>query len=259
MDKPTVLAFMITRADTDHRRGLLKDTVEEMLETAKYPFDLLLFVNTDDKDTIRMVTQLGEDNANVEPLFFVPAGNRGQHIPTNNAIEIADGNSYDYLLRVDDDVKFMTKGWLAKMIESAEVLGPEFIISPMVRGLLHPPPQTDTVEVEGIKVRFLEQAIGGICRLHSVDTLCDPEHPYHADIRLPMGFGDATGIGVWCKEAMQDKNLRRWMIYLEHVRVRHRLGTAGQRKEDPLYHTYQGMFQCIPYIPPWCRGVSSEA
>jgi len=247
-DKPTVLAFMITRADTDHRRKLLGETVHEMYTTAKYPFDLTVYVNTNDTETTDLVDTLSfRYGFNIVEY----SSNMGQHIPTNDAIRIADKDGYDYLLRVDDDVKFMTKGWLKKLVEAAEELGPEFIISPLVKGLIHPPPQTDTVEVSGVKVRFLEMAIGGICRLHRVDTLCDTECPYKADVRLPMGFGDATGIYEWCKRSFEDKGLYRWMVYVEHVRVRHRLGTEKQRKEDPQYHALQRVFQVLPYIPLW--------
>jgi len=247
-DKSTVLAFMITRADTDARRTLLNDTIAEMYETAKYPFDLIVYVNTNDLQTVDLIETMAPEYGFTYRLFME---NTGQHIPTNDAIKVADEGGYDYLLRVDDDVKFMTKGWLDKLVKVADKIGPDFIISPLIRGLLNPPPQTDTVEVRGVKLRFLERAIGGICRLHSVDALCDPEYPYTADVRLPMGFGDATGIGEWCREAVEKKGMKRWMVYVEQVRVKHRLGTSKQRDEDMVYHNSHGMFQTIPYIPVW--------
>ena len=213
--------------------------------------DLILVINTDDDKTLHRCLQLAEDNASLDLYTPIPRENSGQHRHTNFMINKADENGYDYLLRLDDDVKFLTKGWLKRLVDIAEDLGPDFIISPLVRGLSNPPPQTETLEVKGHKVRFLEAAIGGICRLHRVDTLVDPECPYVADVRGPMGFGDATGIGLWCKQAVENKGMKRWMVYTEKVRVQHRLTTKKQREEDQGYHIYQRVFQCIPFIPAW--------
>lgn len=229
-----VLAFMITRANTEDRISMFKETLNDALETAGYKFDLHLHIQENDK--------LASEMSGLHELTFWPE-NVGQHPIMNEMISKAKEHKYDYLLRLDDDIQFLTKRWLAKMIEAHDKLGDNFIISPTIKGLIHQPQSSEEVEVNGIKVKFLTEAIGGICRLHPVSTLTQPNNPYISDIRKPLGFGDATGLAHWC----QQNSI--WMVYLSHVRVKHKKGTLKQRKDDPIYHEYQNLFQHIPYIP----------
>lgn len=237
MSDVSVNAFMITRADTAERLNMLRHTITDALAMAGMDFDLT--VHTLTEEARKVVNE-------IEEISYVNwDDNVGQHVITNQEIERADTEGADFLLRLDDDVKFLSKRWLYKMVEAATTLGDKFIISPTVTGLNNPPERTEVVEVEGIKVAFLTEAIGGICRLHNMETLCNPEHPYRADIRQPLGFGDATGIGRYC----QANSI--YMVYLDNVRVKHRHGTAGQVEKDPIYHAMHDVFQHIPYIPVW--------
>jgi Predicted glycosyltransferases len=213
-----------------------------MYATAGCAFDLTIHTLT--KEAHEVVLPKG-DWVIVQHLENV-----GQHVITNEMIKYAEDNGYDYLLRVDDDIKFLTKRWLVKMLDAADKLGPTFIISPTVLGLGNPPEATEVVEKDGIAIRVLVSAIGGICRLHDVKTLTDPTMAYVSDVRLPLGSGDATGIAKWA-HARQAAGEHCWMVYLANVRVKHALGTQGQIMEDPKYHSVHGLFQVMPYIPAW--------
>lgn len=249
MIEQDVLAFMISRAQDPKRLAMFHKTVEEAIKTAGMGFDLVLWVMT--PEARRVAEGLETDYPNCISVRGYEDGNVGQHVVMNTLIEQADDEDYDYLLRLDDDVKFLTKRWLRKMVDAAEELGGGFIISPSVVGLRHPPESTPEVEQMGVKFRVLMGAIGGICRLHNVETLVNPQIPYVSDVRGPLGFGDATGIGRWCQDAMEQHGVQIWMIYLSTVRVKHAKGTTLQVKDNPEYHENHDLFQKIPYIPIW--------
>ena len=221
--------------------------MREAVDTAGMGFDLHLWCFTSEASTAAC-----ELNAEFDGMFVVhdTAGeNLGQHVVMNQMIDRADNDGYDKLLRLDDDVKFATKRWLFKLVEASELLGDNFIISPVIVGLRFPPDCTQVVEQNGVKFRVLFDAIGGICRLHPVDALCNPNEPYVSDVRNPMGFGDATGIAAWCKVNMEKHGTNIWMVYLETVRVKHAKGTVRQVKDQEEYHNDHNLFQTIPYIP----------
>jgi len=234
-----VLAFMITRADTPMRRELLKKTIDSALETAGIEFDLRIHYWNDPG-------LIGFEGAGVNVGWMHHPHNVGQHVIMNTALRRAKEKGYEYLLRLDDDCQFKTKRWLKKMVDAAELLGPAFVISPTVQGLKFPPERTNIVDINGVDVRFLTEAIGGVCRLHNVASLTDEAYPYISDIRHPLGFGDATGIAKWCTEAPEDN--KKWMVYLTKVKVKH--STLLQEKGDEVYHEQHAMFQALPYIPP---------
>jgi len=178
------------------------------------------------------------------PIFHNSCGlmyneNVGQHVIFNNMLMYAKECNYDYLLRLDDDCKFVTKDWLKMMVEAAEKLGDNFIISPTIQGLTYPPERSEPVEYNGVKIKVLYSAIGGICRLHNVNDLV--KNNYISDVRCPLGSGDATGIGKW---AIANN---RYMVYLEKVKVKH--NTKKQIEADPEYHKWHDLYQHVPYIP----------
>ena len=229
-----VLVYMATRADTPQRRKLLCDTLREAEDTAGMPLKINLhYVGVEDHDETY--------STNATPRLW--PYNVGQHVVFNTMLLQAHEQGIRWLLRLDDDVKFLTKRWLVKMLDAARTLGDKFIISSQVRGLLTPPSATEPIDHKGVRVRFITSAIGGICRLHPVATMVKGE--YESDVRMPLGFGDATGVAGWAEEHMV------WMVWLEHVRVKHRLGTSKQRDFDPGYHMEHDVLQRVPYIPPW--------
>jgi GT2 family glycosyltransferase len=175
--------------------------------------------------------------------FTFSPHNTGQHPATNAAITSALADNYYALLRVDDDCKFLTRQWLTRMIDAALTLGPQFILSPAVKGLKNPMPTSTIAHKDNIPFVLLEAGVplGGICRLIQAQTLRD--YPYVSDVRKPMGLGDASGVGQWARA----NGLL--CAYLKHVRVAH--NTARQETEDSAHFTEHSLYQHIPYLPPW--------
>jgi hypothetical protein len=171
--------------------------------------------------------------------------NVGQHPPANTAIDKAIYEGYDYILRIDDDVEWLSKRWLAKLVEASQKLGDKMVLSPTVRGLRWQPPQSQQIEVEGVPVKFVDGPVGGICRLIPVAVL--KKKPYVSDVRLPMGGGDAGGIGEWATKSEPIVPL----VYCQHVRIRHAKSTDTQELEDPKHFDDHALFQSVPYIPIW--------
>ncbi len=242
-----VLGFMITRPG-GRRKEVCESTISTALETSGYHFDLHLHVvGYVDKGEVPKIKCKG----GVEGSAFTRwPENVGQHVIMNSMITKADEEGYDLLLRIDDDIKFLTKRWLAKMVEASGKLGEDFILSPTVQGLIHPPPTTDKVEKHGVTFKLATEVMGGACRLHHIEALKTPGYEYVSDVRKPLGFGDATGIGEWCAGSVQKEDVsNKWMAYLSHVRVKH--STSKMMKDDEEYYKEHDLFQHIPYIPSW--------
>lgn len=235
-----IYAFTVTRAATPERCRQLVSTVTEARKTAGQEFYWHVEGSAADVDTLSTLRKAGLINS-----YAAHRDNIGQHIAWNNAYDLACDefrrHGYtDHFLRLDDDVEFKTKRWLKKMVQASMVFDEKFIISPTVRGLKYRPPTSTLCEVRGVEVEFLNVAIGGICRLHPARVLA--EHGFRADVRKPLGSGDATGIGSWAVEH------RIPMVYLRHVNVRHARSNEAMSDEDRSLHD---VFQHIPYIPAW--------
>jgi hypothetical protein len=210
-------------------------------DQAGHPFDWFVWTNG---------SQLAADicesakRTGVIKSYWASSVNRGQHLPTNEAIAQALGGDYDYILRIDDDVEWLTKRWLVKLLEASQALGDRALIAPIVRGLKFPlQTPEETVTSTGIPFKLTFDALGGICRLHPIVLFKD--FPYHADTRQPMGFGDATGIARWAQTHMVP------LAITQNAKVRHAKTTAGQEAEDSEHFKDHALFQRCPYIPVW--------
>lgn len=219
-----VYAFTCWRGGSERRLNILEATIKSGREKAGMDFHWEVF-----------------DNA---------MHNRGQHVVFNEALKKAKAMGCTHLLRVDDDIEFLSHRWLVKMVEASEALGAAFILSPTVKGLKHPPEMSQMIDVQGVPVKFLTEAIGGACRLHPMKLLTESVIPYVSDVRLPLGFGDATGVMKWAKK-LTALGQPIYCVWLDHVRVQH--STAKQEAEDPQYHATHDILQHMPYIPPWPR------
>lgn len=237
-----VYAFTVTRANTAPRAKLLLNTLTQARETAKYDFfwHVITQRNTLAADILESAFQTKLINA-----LTINDDNVGQHVAWNMAIDNARKLSAKYFLRLDDDVEFVTKGWLDRLVELSIVNDDAWIISPTVKGLTNPPPRSEVGEVKGYRVEFLTEAIGGICRFHPMALLDHPEHPFVADVRRPLGGGDALAMGAWCLEHIIP------MVYAKHIRVKHAHSTEGQLKDDAEHFRTHDLFFNVPYVPTW--------
>jgi len=174
-----VFAYTITRANSTDRCRLLLETMTKGRSTADFDFYWHVYINGHGILGTSMVEAAHMGNI-INSYDILPV-NEGQHPPTNRAIEVALKDGYDYIIRIDDDVEWLTKRWLAKLVEASQKLKDEFVLSPLVRGLRWLPDQSQQIEIEGIPVRIIEGPIGGICRLIPTKLLRDK--PYVSDVR----------------------------------------------------------------------------
>lgn len=239
-----VYAFTVTRANTPERAKLLLNTISEARKTAAHPFHWMMIGQT---GTLAEQIILNAFKAELIDSYVMNPDNVGQHHAWNTAIEDARSVKADYFLRLDDDVEFVTKRWLKRLVELSAVVEDKMIISPVVKGLQNPPPRSNPTDVKGYQLEFLTEAIGGICRFHPLALLDHPTHPFVADVRKPLGAGDATTMGAWCLANIIP------MVYARHIRVKHALTTEGQYVNDPIHHSTHDLCMHIPYIPTWTR------
>ena len=232
-----VLAFTVTRANTPQRATLLQNTITQGRRTAGMEFDWLVYCSGC-SDSGKAVISAAVETGAAECAFDGP--NVGQHVVWNMAVAEAKERGCDYLLRLDDDCEFLTKRWLKKLVNASVMLDDHMILGPTVKGLKAPPQCSSPCEVKGLELEFLIYGMGGICRLHPMSLL---DRGYTADVRKPLGSGDATGLAKWCRNEVIP------MAYVKSVRVKHAKGTAGQQRTDPIYHSQHELFQCLPYIP----------
>lgn len=233
-----IYAFTPTRANTPARAQLLLRTLTEARNTAKHPFHWHLFAQ---EDTLAAdICRNALTSELIDELTLWP-DNRGQHVAFNTALAGARTANATFLLRLDDDVEFITRGWLRKLVEAMAAFNNRAILAPQVLGLKNPPARTNEVDVEGVPVELLTDAIGGVCRLHPVEMLVKGE--YVSDVRLPLGSGDAAGIGKWCQSVGLP------MAWVKTARVRHL--TAKQDADDPVHAATQALTYMLPYIPAW--------
>ena len=113
-----VLAFIITRGGSRKRIEQLSKLLDDIDATAGYPYHMKVYFNG--------CEELPETSPSKGVGVIRCAENTGQHPPFNAALQQAIEGDYDYLLRLDDDVKFLTKrNWLRKLVDAAEAYAEE--------------------------------------------------------------------------------------------------------------------------------------
>ena len=227
MDK--VLAFTTTYGT----RNYLSTLVPDARATSGCWFDWLVVLGDPSPDLLSTATTLLNDpsHTGIQFLKTFPE-NRGQHWATKAALDLAREKHYDWLLRIDDDITFKTKGWLRGpltpdtrgrprmgMLDRAEWLkvsagDPEFrfIYGPMVNGLKYPIPPIATLEKDGQPFRAqMVELLGGALRLHSMKMLWD----YEPDLYAPRGRSDPQSL----KSFIQNRQAA--FIRFPDIRVNH--------------------------------------
>lgn len=234
----SILAMTVTRANTPARARALLETFTQGQGEAGIEFDWVVYCQ---EGTLGAAMALSTQATGLVKWVVAWPDNKGQHVAFNDAYERARTGGYDHLLRIDDDCQWRTKRWLVKMLEVSAVLEHKALVTPAVRGLKFPPPRFMPVTVKGHEIEFLEAAIGGLCRLHPMGVLT--EHKYVSDVRLPLGSGDASGIGEWAVKHMIP------MAWAKSIRATHT--TSAQEESDGEHFILHDLFQRIPYIPAW--------
>lgn len=240
----SIYAFTVTRASTPNRARLLNETIVSARRTAGCDFYWHVVASGASGPGASVLE--GALSSKTINYLSLPNENVGQHVAWNTAFNRAKDIGAKYFLRIDDDCEFPSKRWLKKLVDASAKLNDTMILSPTIRGLRNPPSRSNICYVAEVPLEFLAAAIGGICRLHPMKLLTR-EDGFIADVRKPLGSGDATGIGAWCHRTTTP------MAYTKHIRVRHAKTTTGQERTDPAHFYLHDVFQHIPYIPPYAH------
>jgi len=257
MDKPRILVYTVSRADTPEQVARAVASLNRGKEWAGIEHEWILWSNAP-----------GINATSMEGFVRWGDGeNVGQHVPLGKIIDYArcdDKKScerlmmighgdyctprFDFIVRVDDDVEWMSKNWLKRLVEielrlheaSKNVIdgGVWPVLGPRVKGLNHQIPIAEKVKIDGIPI-FVVPILGGLCRLHHVSFF----EGYKADCRRAMGSGDATSV------TDHSVDIKVPLLQAYWVRVAHK--TAKMESEDPGYFKNHGLYQSIPYIPVW--------
>lgn len=217
--KPRVAIFSLTY----DRLEYTKKCFESLNKTAGYEFDHYVIDNGSKDGTYEWLLQqhgLGKIHryiANIE--------NNGISVASNQALKII-GNDYDIIIKVDNDCLFLTKGWLAKMVEIWQS-NHMIALSCYVQGLRDNPGGAPRIGYGQIKGEMLgmTQHLGGICVFADATAYKDFKWD---DTSFLHGFQD-----IEFSQHLLNKGFQ--MAYLENFFLEHVDGTEGQENKYPEY------------------------
>ena len=240
-----ILVYALSKAEGPHRVKAALDCLREGIKTADYPHDFILWANSPD---VWAASQFGWEGRRES----VEGGaNVGQHVALTRILEIARAGSYDFIVRIDDDVEWKTKRWLSKLLRVEHAIkvysGKWAVLAPRVLGLINPVETVNIVMPDVVKGGdakvYLGAAhtVGGVCRLHHISFFED----YVPDCRRALGGGDATTIAAHA----QTTHIPIFVAFA--VSIGHH--TLAKEKADPATAALHGVLQRVPYIPIYMK------
>src|SRR3990172_5759977 len=232
-----VLIYTVSRADTTSRVVRALDSLREGQATTGYEHEWVLWCNS---PQLLEATKLGWLHGQVRS--YNGGENVGQHVALGEVLKYARELHYDFIVKVDDDLEWMTKGWLRKLVaieeECYKFSGRYPLLAPRVLGLKNPIPIAAKIKLGKIPL-YVVPIVGGACRLHHISFFDD----YVPDVRLALGAGGDTSIAAHAEKIQVANFVAKW------VSVRHQ--TAKMEEADPDYFRMHSVYQTIPYIPHW--------
>jgi len=199
------------------------ETIESMREKTKYEFDHFI-VDNGSKDKTPIWLADNAEKYNIK--YTLNEKNVGISKGSNQALDmIKEAGDYDIIIKIDNDVNFITDGWLETIIDVFHKTN-SMIMSPYVEGLRDHPGGTPRIRFGYIGDHYIGMVghLGGICvaaPARAYEYRWDEEDFLH-------------GEQDWIfSQEMKAQGYP--MIYLENVRIEHMDSTAGQEKKYPEY------------------------
>lgn len=240
-----ILAYTVSYGD---RAQFLKELIPNMRGTAGIWFDWLVCLGAPSEDLVETAREALNHPEHRGIQFLRAWGeNRGQHHATKEAFDLARDHGYEWLLRIDDDVKAKTKRWLKKMIDytlkltkAAKDDQVRATSAPKILGLRNPLRPLGVLQLPGVSfdVDGME-FLGGACRLHPVEFYKD----YKPDLQAPVGRHDPQSITSY---VMDNQGI---LVRYPGIRMVHRTDEieAQDSKEQKLIRE---MGYYWPYLGP---------
>jgi hypothetical protein len=242
LDEAKVLVYTVTRADTPARVKAAAASLLLGQKTAGLSCDWIIYCNSPQMhEWAQWAWRNGQTWGTGE--------NVGQHVALRDVLAYARAEGYDFIVKVDDDVEWMTRRWLRRLVVAAYSIHAASskwcLVGPRVFSLSNPIPHALDTEVPSVEsgrtlpIRVMP-IIGGLVRLHHISFFKD----YFLDVRRAMGSGGDASIR---DHSVGDDGPKVASIVCRHVRVRH--NTKKQQADDPVYHRMHRVMQLVPFIP----------
>lgn len=236
-DLGRVLVYTVSRASTPAQLDRAFKSLLDGQQTTGYAHEWILWANSPElAEMAKWVWTNGQ--------LWNPSGlNTGQHVALRDVLVYAREYNYDYVVKVDDDLVWQSRGWLRKLIR-AEVAAFKFsnrhpVLGARILGLRNPPTVVGRIKLPDRTRLLIMPIIGGACRLHHISFFDN----YVPDVRRAMGAGGDTSI------AKHAEKIGVGMFQVWNCPVRH--DTNKMERADPAYFEDHAVFQCVPFIPPW--------
>lgn len=213
-----IAVYSITR----DRLAFTKHCFQTLREKAGVPFDHYVVDNgSTDGSKEWVATAYG-------PEFFMPFNeNLGISKASNCALLQILKKPYDLVCKVDNDCEAVSEnilGQMAEIVSMCPPLGPRYVLSPRVEGIVNQPKRVRDVQLGGRRVG-LTSIVGGI--FHCVPA--DIYRQYRYPETLPLGAGQDDDFCAWARAKGCEVG------YVEGLVVNHYLTTDGQPKAEPSY------------------------
>jgi len=200
-----ILAFTVTHG----ARRFLPKLVPDMRGAAGAWFDWLVVLSGADAEQHAAAQALlnDPDRKGIQHLLSWEE-NRGQHWAFDAALRLAREQGYEWLIRIDDDIRSKTKGWLRAMhpgrygmldrlewlrVNSGDMLY-RVVAAPRVVGLRNPIRVIESLNIPDTDQPFraeLVPILGGALRIHNVDYFRD----FKAEFYSARGRRDPEAVG----------------------------------------------------------------
>jgi len=217
---PKVAIFTLAQNRLDYTKQMF----ESIRETTTYPFDHYVVNNGSTDGTKEYLLELKKKGL-IEKIIFNKE-NRGIPYASNQALDLLEPEKYDFIIKVDNDAKFKTKGWLTAMLEIYK-RNRMMCLSPYIEGLAGMPGGTPRMVYGTCAGEFL----GMVEHLGGIVTIA-PSRVYW-DWRWPVSAFMQGGNDVLFSSYVQ--RLGYQMAYLENHKVEHSEGTRAQELRYPDY------------------------
>jgi hypothetical protein len=134
---------------------------------------------------------------------------------------------FDLVCKVDNDCEIISENILGQIAEIYSLLppmGPQYVLSPRVEGIVNQPKRVRETQLGGRRVG-LTSIVGGL--FHCVPAKVYQQYRYPTN--LPLGWGQDDNFCAWARSKGCEVG------YIEGLIVNHYLTTDGQAKQDLPY------------------------
>ena len=227
MRDPKILAYTVSYGD----RSFLEDTIPDMRGTAGVWFDWFVCLGAP-SDNLKDIGEKALNHPKQRGIQYLQVWpeNRGQHHATARALALAKTEGYEWLLRLDDDLKPKTKRWLKKMVANTLTLHKvtqdtklRIISVPKILGLNNPLMPVGIIEKPGLGFKAeVMDILGGACRLHPMSFMQN----FEPDLYAPVGRRDPQSIG---QHVVDNQGV---MVRYPEIRMVHRTDELEAQDSD---------------------------